>query len=795
MSTEPCPEKTRADLEWDRVLDALAERCAGELGRLAAHALDFADTFEEARRRQDEVREALLALNMSSPLPVPSTDNVTEPLERLRAGGVLSGPELRAVAQMLLGARTLRRFLVGKKATYPNLFDSCSTDPSLDPVAEEVARCFDPDGSLADHASPRLKELRGEWRAARERMMRRLEELLARYSDIVQDHFVTEREGRYVLPIRSDAHQRFPGIVHSTSGSGGTVFVEPRVVVGMGNRLKMLEADVAREEQVVLTRLSASLAEVLSSIIACVQALARADVRAASAKLARDFDLTLPALDRAPRLELFGARHLLLVLDMPKNTVVPSDLAIESGRTIVVSGPNAGGKTVALKAMGLAALLVRAGLPVPCKEGSTAGYFEVVLTDVGDDQSLAKNLSTFSAHVKNLTHVLEETRPGALVLLDEIATGTDPCEGEALAAGVLDSLCARGGAVMATTHYEGLKALALVDDRFTNASVGFDLATMTPNFALTVGVPGSSSALAVARRFGMPTTVLERAARFLSNEDKTFEEVVRRANDERAALELARTAAETRLREVEALKRVLEDELVRAREREHAIVSKEAESLLASVRRAREDLRAAQAKLRVKTPDEDSVREASRALDRVASTVAIGGELESLVARPEVLRGAVAPGDLKRGLRVYVSKLRAEAEVLDVMGSEVRVAAGAMKLTVSIHELRRTETEPAPRKMRRPDLKSTSLEVPIQTSDNTCDVRGMRVDDALSMVTSFLDRGVTLGRTVTFVIHGHGTGALRDALRKELESSPYVSRIRPGESGEGGDGVTIAWLN
>ena len=327
-------------------------------------------------------------------------------------------------------------------------------------------------------------------------------------------------------------------------------------------------------------------------------------------------------------------------------------------------------------------------------------------------------------------------------------------------------------AVLANGLNVGLRRNLGIERQITSAchsiSVGFDIATMSPTFRVAMGVPGSSSALAVARRFGMPTTVLERAARFLSNADKTFEEVVRRANDERAALELARTAAETRLREIEALKRGLEEELVRAREREHAIVSKEAESLLASVRRAREDLRAAQAKLRVKTPDEDSVREASRALDRVASTVAIGGELESLVARPEVLRGAVAPGDLKRGLRVYVSKLRAEAEVLDVMGSEVRVAAGAMKLTVSIHELRRTETEPAPRKMRRPDLKSTSLEVPIQTSDNTCDVRGMRVDDALSMVTSFLDRGVTLGRTVTFVIHGHGTGALRDALRNEL---------------------------
>ena len=219
---------------------------------------------------------------------------------------------------------------------------------------------------------------------------------------------------------------------------------------------------------------------------------------------------------------------------------------LEAGRAIVVSGPNAGGKTVALKTMGLAALMVRAGIPVPCDEGSTVGLFDVVLTDVGDDQSLQKNLSTFSAHVSNLAAILHETTRGALVLLDELAGGTDPREGEALAAGVLDSLCARGGAVAATTHYEGLKALALADARFANASVGFDLETMTPTFQLAMGVPGSSSALAVARRFGMPATVIERAERFLTREDQNFEAVVKRLHDERAALELARAAAEER---------------------------------------------------------------------------------------------------------------------------------------------------------------------------------------------------------------------------------------------------------
>ncbi len=473
-------------------------------------------------------------------------------VSRLRVGGVLGAPprSWKSLAQVLASARALRRFLQARRANAPALNEACATDPTLDGLAEEVAACFEPDGSLSDRASPRLRELRGEYQASRQRMIHRLEEMMQKYAGILQDDFITEREGRWVVPVRSDAHERFPGIVHTTSASGSTLFVEPRAVIPMGNRLKVLEAEVTREELAVYTRLSALLSDSLPSVEAAVDAIARADVRGATARLAADLALAFPEVTDAARLDLRAARHPLLTLDGV--AVVPSDLALESGRGIIVSGPNAGGKTVALKTMGLAALMLRAGLPIACDAGSTLGLFDVVLTDVGDDQSLHANLSTFSAHVRNLAAILEDTQPGALVLLDELATGTDPREGEALAAGVLDSLCARGGAVAATTHYEGLKALALADGRFRNASVGFDLATMTPTFRLALDVPGRSSALAVARRFGMPGTVIERAERFLSHEDVSFESVVKKLNDERAALDLARHAAETREREAEA---------------------------------------------------------------------------------------------------------------------------------------------------------------------------------------------------------------------------------------------------
>jgi len=812
LLADPCSAKTSADLEWPRVLLALADRCRGPLGRAAALALPFGVTRDEVVASLTEAAEATRMCTEGQPLAVEDVPDISLAMERLRVGGALAPDELRAVTRALAAARGLRRSLHARRATCPALHAACTTDPTLDDVLDELTRSFDADGTLADRASPRLRELRGEYQASRARMLSRLDDLMGKHASILQDRFVTEREGRYVVPVRSDAHERFPGIVHATSASGSTLFVEPRAVVSMGNRLKMLEAEVTREELVIYARLSTLLADVLPSLEAATDALARADLRAATGQLAKDLRLTFPDLARGPTMELREARHPLLVLDAlpkphdsaPRAEVVPSDLAIAPSRAVVVSGPNAGGKTVALKAMGLAALMVRAGLPVACAEGSSIGLFDVVLTDVGDDQNLTKSLSTFSAHVRNLAHILAETRPGALVLLDELAGGTDPREGEALAAGVLDALSSRGGAVVATTHYEGLKALALADGRFTNASVGFDLHTMAPTFRVTFGIPGSSSALAVAARFGLPASVIERATRFLTHEDKSFETLVKQLDAERAALELARRAAELREEVARTAEIRLEEEMARARDREQRLLSAEATALMASLRRAKDDLRAAQARLRTKNVDEGGLREASRAIDRVAAQASLGGELEELTMRgSSAVRSRVTAGELRRGSKVFVPRLRAEAEVLEVSATgHVRVAVGPMKLSVAVEELRTGEAalEPPREKRHAPPKKSAvydgnaSATAPIQTSDNTCDLRGLRAADAVAMATSFLDRSLNEGRRVAFVIHGHGTGSLRESIRTALKASPYVAQFRKGETGEGGDGVTVVWL-
>ncbi len=793
---DPCPSKTRSDLEWDRLLSALADRCESPAAKDLARTLPFSTSREGARAVLAEHAEAKDLLDRGSPLPIVPLPDIRDSLARLGVGGVLGPTELRDVARVAGAGRALRRFLNANRERSPRLAMALATDPTLDALAEEIHHCFDADGSLADHASPRLRELRGEYQASRQRILNRMNELMSRYESILQDRFVTEREGRYVVPVRADAHERFPGIVHTTSASGATLFVEPRAVISLGNRLKVLESDVTREEFAIYARLSSLVSDSLPSVIACADALALADVRAAVAKLAIELQLRFPDVLDEPQLELVRARHPLLVLDLPE--VIPSDLTALPARALVVSGPNAGGKTVALKTLGLAALMLRAGLPIACGDGSRAGIFELVLTDVGDDQSLQKNLSTFSAHVTNIVTIINQAMPGALVLFDELAGGTDPREGEALAAGILDSLCARGATVAITTHYEGLKVLATADDRFRNASVGFNLATLEPTFAVVMDLPGSSSALAVARRYGMPSTVLERADKFLDRSDEDFEVVVKKLHDERAALELARAAAETKARDLDAARLRLDDERDAIRQRQANAFDRATEELLDRVKRAREELRAATAKIRQKKLGESDLRQAQHAIDRVASEVAIGGDLER---RPGAARdhtressATVDIAQLKKGKRVYVPRLRAEAEVIEVLGREVRVAAGSLKLTVNIAELREAQTPQRPQASPASKSESTKLEVAIQTHENTCDLRGLRADDAVAMATSFLDRSITDNRKVAYLLHGHGTGALKEVLRKELSASPYVATFRPGERHEGGDGVTVVWL-
>ncbi|MEM9073905.1 MAG: endonuclease MutS2, partial [Myxococcota bacterium] len=530
--------KSLEDLEWSRVVDAVAGRCRGPLG--ARMVLPMAVTRAGAERALAETGEAMTILAEGERLPVDGAVELEPHLSRVSRQASLDGPALRDVMRTLSAARALRRFLGRSKDRFPALHHACALDPTLDRLHEELAACIDPDGTLADHASPELRRLRGEVHTLRARIVRRLEQIVVERDSILQDRFHTIREGRYVLPVRRDAHEKLQGIVHGTSASGQTVFVEPRALVAQGNRLKMAQSELEREEARILAELSELVRERLPALGAAIEAIDHADLRQASAQLGRELEgRVLPMHDDAS-FDLERARHPLLLLDGVD--VVPCDLSLRPGQGLVLSGPNAGGKTVALKTLGLAALFTSAGLPFPAAEGIRAGFVEKVLTDVGDDQSLQRNLSTFSAHMTHQARILRNASEGTLVLLDEVATGTDPEEGAALACALVDALLRRGAGVAVTTHYEPLKAMATRDERLENAAVGFDVEAMAPTFELLHGVPGASSAFAVARRFGIPDAVLQAAEEVLPEHSKTFDELVRNLETQRRELALARAA-------------------------------------------------------------------------------------------------------------------------------------------------------------------------------------------------------------------------------------------------------------
>jgi DNA mismatch repair protein MutS2 len=400
------------------------------------------------------------------------------------------------VRELLELAGKLRTFARSQRESHPALSQTIDSPVELDGLEEDLRHALEPDGTVADRASPELARARKRVRELREESKRKLGQLLERHADVVQGEYYTEREGRYVLPVRSDAHLRVPGIVLGSSASGATLFVEPQELTGLGNQLRIQEAEALREAAKVLTQLSGYLASDSESVERAQRACEEADLLSALARFARQTRAVVVTLQPEARLDLRSARHPLLALS--NQSVVANDIAIEAERALVISGPNAGGKTVALKTLGLVAWMARAGIPLPLAPESTVGWFATVLADIGDEQSIAKSLSTFSAHVQRLCSLLERAAHDSLILLDELASGTDPEEGAALAAAMLEALTARGSAVAVTTHYEKLKEFAAHAEHLQNASVSYDFERMAPTFRLTMGVPGASSALTLA---------------------------------------------------------------------------------------------------------------------------------------------------------------------------------------------------------------------------------------------------------------------------------------------------------
>ena len=736
--------------------------------------------------------------------------------ERARHGAGLGADELLPIRDLLAAVDlffTLRGEVASGEGPLGAMAAAMERLPALFTALDRaIARGPDGAAEVVDGASPALARARQRAREVRARLVKEAAQLLRsrELEEGLQDRFWTEREGRVVVPIRADAYGRGigEGIIHGASASGGTLFVEPTALIAANNEVRAAQVAALAEERRVLERLSRAVGEAADAISRDQDALVAIDAIQARLRLSRAIGGVRPevvAADAGARLELSGMRHPLLTLGGV--TVVPNDLSLACGSALVISGPNAGGKTVALKTAGLCVLLAQAGIRAPTARPATIPLYRALVTDVGDDQSILANLSTFSAHIGHVRDALECARrdgPGTLVLLDEIAVGTDPGQGAALAEAILLHLTAAGATVVTTTHYERLKLLAgALPGRFVNAAVGFDLGRMAPTFRLTLGVPGPSSAFAVARRLGLPEAVLADAEARVEEEARALDALLLEVNAERESLAergRALTAAEAEAqRRVEA-----------AREREAAALAK------ARTRKERAYDEAA-IELRALRQEVQSLRRQLRAAGAEPEAIAAGVEAErALRARlherrePAPRPSGEAPAEVAVGERVRIVALDREGEVVAAQGEKVVVQVGGVRTSVARAAIRRVEAAaPAPRAkvqrgraepVRRWEGSSAARHFGdepapmVRSVDNCADVRGERAEEALRRLDRFLDGALQAGQEVVLVLHGHGSGALRQAVREHLRGLGFVRRQRPGLAEEGGEGVTVAWL-
>jgi DNA mismatch repair protein MutS2 len=787
-------DQTRQVLEWDKLLELLAAHTRSTRGEACVRSCALAADVADARRWQQETVEMTMLQDSADPMPTLSFPDVEEALKRAGKGAVLEGHELRDQALVLAVWEEVQRYLGRHAPNAPALGSVAAallSGPDLRKLKHTLDATIDPDGSIRDSATPELRRLTHHANDLKQQIRDQLEHILrsSRYADLLQEQYFAQREGRYVVPIKIDMQRRVAGIVHDVSSSGATVFLEPRELVDLNNAIKVADREVDREVLRILRDLSSRIAEQADVILMGMEALAHLDAIAARAALGRQLGAHPVALNGEGRVRLKQARHPLLVLS--KQQVVANDILLDDQvHVLVLSGPNTGGKTVTLKIVGLFAFMVRAGMLLPCEPESEMAVFPELFADIGDAQDLARDLSSFSAHMTHMVRLLkgEHGVGRALILLDEPVTSTDPSEGAALAEALLCRFADMGMKVIVTTHYRSLKALAQTTPEFANASVGFDLETLTPTYRLSMGVPGGSSAIEIAGRLGMDSAVLDAARQKLHTDDRRVERLLvdlqakqrqltadlAQAVHARTEAEAAAEEAKARLAKLEAteqeqrkgIKKKLQEQFSRARA--------EVQATLDEVKREQKLVKAKEAKERL-------VRlEAEAQAD-------LGPHVEQIPVE-----------QLESGDQVEIGGLGMTGKLLESPQGKkrVRVKVGEGELLATVANLvgisrEREAPQPAAPIPRTPlgGERSYHVETPAMV-----DVRGQAVDEAVDQVLAALDRATLEGAHSLRIIHGHGTGKLKSTLRTYLESSAYVAHLRAGERHEGGDGVTIVTI-
>jgi DNA mismatch repair protein MutS2 len=783
--------RTLRVLEFSTIRDRLASRCASVLGRERAAALIPVAVLEAVERGQRETTEARALSEEAGGLPVRGISDIRDPIRRASIGGVLDARDLLNVRDTAAAARTLKGFVAARRQGVPALAEMADLLDVFPDLEESIGAAIGPEGEILDGASPELGRIRRERRVGEGRLRGRLEELLRTPSvaRMLREPLITLRGERYTVPVRAEFRNQFPGVAHDQSSSGVTVFMEPLAVVPLANQVRELALAERDEIARILAALSGMVGAAADDLAATLEVMGALDLAAAKARLSIEMDGAAPRLNAAARMDLRRARHPLLPAG-----AVPIDVQLgDRVRTLIITGPNTGGKTVTLKTIGLLTLMAQAGLHLPASPESEVAVFPQLYADIGDEQSIAQNLSTFSSHLSAIVEIFRalEASPsggaGALVLLDEVGAGTDPTEGVALARALIEALHGLGACVAVTTHYNELKAMAYTHPGMENASVEFDEATLRPTYRLLTGTPGRSNAFAIAERLGLDPRIVAQAKNAVSCRDADLTQVFQSVEDERRSLLAERDALARDRAALQRLRASVEEEARRLEAERRQFFERAQGEIAALVRRGRQELDAILEELR-RRPSQHAASRARLSLQE------LGRASEAYAAQAHEAPAGSPPEDLRPGESVFVVSLkrRGTVQAAPARSGEVEVQVGALKLRVSTDDLRRLPGGEAAAPLG-PSSGEGGFEKTLRVSA-TLDLRGLRAEDAIQELDKYLDDATLAGLAQVTVIHGKGTGALRQAVRDHLSRHPEVASFRLGGESEGGSGATIIEL-
>ena len=780
-------------LEYTKVIDRLVNLVATQRGRELAEALQPSSEYQTVESNLALTEDAVRVLRHAASIPFGGIRDLRQVLGRARVGGGLSGEELLAVGSTLRAVRLLKGFFAEYAEFIGGLEPWVQGLTVLRNSEFAIERSIDDNGTVKDDASEKLSQLRREIRVIQGRIKDKLDSILrsSQYKSYFQDALYTMRGDRYVIPIKQEYRHQFPGILHDQSASGATVFIEPMALVNMNNDLKGVISAEQVEVEKILLALSLQVATAADPIEANCDILAQLDFVFAKARLAFEMHAVRPAVNVQGRVDLRQARHPLIV----PASVVPVDIRIGNEfNTLLITGPNTGGKTVALKTLGLLSLMMQSGLFVPAAADSTLAVFENIFADIGDEQSIEQSLSTFSGHMTNLVRILSQVTPKCLVLIDEIGAGTDPEEGTALAMAILEHLREQGIRTIATTHYGELKAFAYTQEGVENASVEFDIETLRPTYRLLIGVAGSSNAFAISQRLGLPKELVEKARIMAGGEHQKFETVLSVMEEHKRASEKERQEAAALRQESVRLRQIIErekqsweikkkDAMIKARAEADELMRQtrlEAEAVIRDLKQHYSTSGASAL--------QESVDSARRKIREKIS------ELNPLEAsETPVVFETDATAKVVKGSVVLVANLGQQGNVLSVEGDSVVVQLGALKMTVARNQcrvLKRSE-----QKSLEPARKARQLSTEkMQPVSREIDIRGMNNEEASYVLEKYLDDAVLAGLDSVSIIHGKGTGALRKGVQIFLAAHPRVKGISIAEVNQGGTGVSVVKL-